>query len=400
MSLLGSRLARVKPSSTVILAQKARDRQAAGLPTIDLAEGEPDFDTPPHVIEATVAALGRGETRYTAVGGTPALKAAVRDKFERENGLSYAADQVMVSVGAKQVIFNAMTCGVDPGDEVIIPTPCWVSYPDVVTLCEGTPVLVPGRPDGGFKLHPDDLAAAITPATRWLILNSPCNPTGAVYHAEELAALTRVLVDHPRVGILADDIYEHLTYDGAVFATPAQVEPRLFERTLTVNGVSKAYAMTGWRIGYVGGPADLIAAMTTLQGQSTTNPSSVSQAAAVAALTGPQTLLADRRRILAARRDLTMDLAAGTDGLACGPPQGAFYVYLYCADLIGRHTPDGATLANDGDVAAYFMEAAGVALVPGAAFGLSPYVRLCFASPKKVLEAAFAQLRAAITALR
>lgn len=399
MSLVGSRIKRIQPSATVVVAQRARDLKAAGRDVIDLAEGEPDFDTPVPIVEAAIAAMRRGETRYTAVDGTPALKAAIAAKFARENGLAFAPDQISVGTGAKQVIYNALQVSVEAGDEVVIPTPSWVSYGDMVTLAGGAPVLVPCRAEERFLLRAKALERALTPATRWLILNSPNNPTGSVYRARDYAALAAVLRRWPRVGVLADDIYEHLLYTDEPFVTFAAAAPDLASRTLTVNGVSKAYAMTGWRIGYGGGPADLIRAMATLQGQSTTNPSAIGQAAALAALSGPQEVVRERAGIMRARRDRVVELIRGVNGLACAVPEGAFYVFVDCAPFIGRRSPAGGVIASDADLAAHLVEAAGVALVPGGAFGASPYLRLCYAHPVATLEDALARIARALAAL-
>jgi len=399
MSLVGSRIGRIKPSATVVVAQLARDLKAAGRDVIDLAEGEPDFDTPAPIIEAAIAAMRRGETRYTAVDGTPVLKAAIADKFRRENGLDVAPDQVSVGTGAKQVIYNALQVSVEPGDEVVIPTPSWVSYADMVTLAGGTPVLVPCRREDRFLLRPEALAGALSARSRWLILNSPNNPTGSVYGAADLAALAAVLGRWPRVGVLADDIYEHLIYCVEPFVTFAAAAPALAGRTLTVNGVSKAYAMTGWRIGYAAGPRDLIRAMAILQGQSTTNPSAISQAAALAALTGSQDVVRERRQIMRERRDRVVGLLRRINGLACAVPEGAFYLFAECGPFIGRRRPGGRVVESDADLAAYLVETAGVALVPGGAFGASPYLRLCYAHPVALLEDAMGRIARALAAL-
>ena len=394
-ALVGHRLDGIRPSATVVLAQLARQLVAEGRDVIDLVEGEADFATPSHIVEAACGAMRAGQTRYTAVGGTPALKAAIADKFRRDNGIDYRPEEIIAGTGAKQVIYNALMCSLDPGDEVVVPSPYWVSYPDIVRLCGGVPVIVDTRPEDGFKLQPAALAAALTPRTRWLILNSPGNPSGAVYAPDELVALLEPVAAHPAMGVLSDDIYEHTTYAPALFATPAAVMPALKDRVLTVNGVSKAYAMTGWRIGFAGGPAGLIAAMAVLQGQSTTNPSSVGQAAALAALTGPQQLLAERRDILRRRRDLLMALLDRIPGLHCPLPEGAFYLFVDAAGLIGRRRPGGDVLGGDVDIAGYFLEQAGVALVPGSSFGRDGYLRLCFARPEPVLTELAARLEAA-----
>ena len=345
MSFIAERLSRIKPSPTIAVTQKARDLKAEGRDVIGLGAGEPDFDTPAHIIEAAKAAMDRGETRYTAVAGTPELRQAICDKFKRENGLDYTPDQITVGCGGKQIIFNAFMATLDAGDEVIIPAPYWVSYPDIALLAEGKPVVVPCPVEGGFRMRPEDLERAITPKTKWLILNSPSNPSGAAYTEAETKALTDVLMKHPHVWVLTDDIYEHIVYDGFTFVTPAQVEPGLMERTLTLNGVSKAYCMTGWRVGYAGGPVDLIKAMNKVQSQSTTHTSSISQAGAVAALNGPIDFLARHTSIFEERRDLVVGMLNQAKGLSCPTPEGAFYVYPSCAGAIGRTTPEGKTIA-------------------------------------------------------
>jgi aspartate aminotransferase len=399
MSILASRLDRIKPSPTIAVTQKARELKAAGRDVIGLGAGEPDFDTPDNVKEAAIAAIRAGDTKYTAVDGTPALKQAIAAKFRRENGLEYTQDQITVGTGGKQVIYNAMMATLDPGNEVIIPAPYWVSYPDIVLLAEGKPVFVPCGPNNRFKLRPEDLAAAITPKTKWVILNSPSNPTGAAYSREELKALTDVLVRHPNVWVLTDDMYEHVLYDDFEFATPAQVEPRLYERTLTVNGVSKAYCMTGWRIGYAGGPAPLIKAIAKVQSQSTTNPSSISQAAAVAALNGPQDFIPQHNAVFKERRDLVVSMLNQAAGLHCHKPEGAFYVYPSCAGTIGRKTPQGKVIASDDDFVTYLLESEGVAAVQGSAFGLSPFFRISYATSTEALREACTRIQRACAAL-
>src|SRR5262250_1666022 len=339
MAFLADSLKRIKPSPTIAVTDKARALKAAGRDVIGLGAGEPDFDTPENIKSAAMAAIRRGETKYTDVDGTPALKQAICAKFKRENGLDYKPEQITVGTGGKQVLYNALMATVNPGDEVIIPAPYWVSYPDIVLLSEGTPVPVACPQNNRFKLRPEDLDAAITPKTKWLILNSPSNPTGAAYTAAELRALADVLLKHPQVWVLTDDMYEHLVYDGFKFATIAQVEPKLYDRTLTMNGVSKAYCMTGWRIGYGGGPRELIQAMATLQSQSTSNPSSVSQAAAIEGLSGPQDFIAEHNKSFKARRDMVVDMLNQAPGLHCHRPEGAFYVYPSCAGAIGKRTP-------------------------------------------------------------
>ena len=396
---LAARMGRFKPSASQAAAQQARDLAAAGRDIISLTAGEPDFPTPDHVKAAATAAMGREATKYTNRDGSPEMKAAVIEKFRRDNGLAYGPDQIIASAGTKQVIFNALMATVDSGDEVIIPAPHWLSYPDMVRLVGGEAVIVPCPAEGLFKLQPNDLEAAITPATRWLIFNAPGNPAGAVYSAAEIAALAAVLARHPHVGIISDDIYEHLRYDGQPFVTLAQFSDELYGRTLCVNGVSKAYAMTGWRLGYGAGPAGLIGAMANVQGQSTACPSSIGQAAAIAALTGGQELLAERAAIMQARRDLICRLLNDCPGLNCHPPGGAMYIFCSCAGLIGARTPDGGRIESDGDFTAYLLQAAGIAVVTGAAYGLSPYIRISFAMPEAGLAAAAARIHAACESL-
>ncbi|MGH1377208.1 MAG: aspartate transaminase [Alphaproteobacteria bacterium] len=399
MSIVANRLSRIKPSPTIAVTNKAKELKAAGRDVIGLGAGEPDFDTPDFVKEATYKAIEAGETKYTAVDGTPALKDAIIAKFKRDNGLDYARDQITVGTGGKQVLYNALMASVNPGDEVIIPAPYWVSYPDMVLLAEGTPVTVECSADNNFKLTASDLEAAITPKTKWLIFNSPSNPTGGAYTHDELKEITDVLLKHPHVYIMTDDMYEHLVYDGFEFCTPAQVEPKLYDRTLTCNGVSKSYAMTGWRIGYAGGPKDLIKAISKIQSQSTSNPSSVSQAAALAALEGDQSFLAERNEVFKERRNMVVDLLNEAEGLECLKPEGAFYVYPSCAGLIGKKTPDGKAIESDEDFVTYLLESEGVACVQGAAFGLSPYFRISYATSTENLTEACARIKRACAAL-
>ena len=399
MSALSARLSRIKPSPTIAVGEKARELKAAGHDVIGLGAGEPDFDTPDNIKEAAIAAIRSGDTKYTAVDGTAALKAAVVAKFKRDNGLDYTSEQVTVGTGGKQVLYNALQATVDPGDEVIIPAPYWVSYPDMVLLADGTPVFVSCGENHNFKLQPEDLAAAITPKTRWVILNSPSNPTGAAYSHDEMKALTDVLKAHEHVWVMTDDMYEHLVYDGFEFVTPAQVEPALMERTLTVNGVSKAYCMTGWRIGFAGGPQPLIKAMAKVQSQSTSNPSSVSQAAAVEALNGPQDYIAAHNEVFKERRDLVVKMLNDCEGLHCHRPEGAFYVFPSCAGTIGKTSPAGKVIGSDGDFVTYLLEEAGVAAVQGEAFGLSPYFRISYATSTEALEEACARIKTACAAL-
>jgi aspartate aminotransferase len=400
MAFLAQRLSRISPSPTLAVTAKVSELKAAGRQIIGLGAGEPDFDTPAHIQEAAIAAMRRGETRYTVVDGSPALKAAICAKFKRENDLDYKPNQISVGSGGKQVLFNALMATIDAGDEVVIPAPYWVTYPDIVSLCEGKPVIVNCPQNHGFKLLPEDLDAAITPRTKWLILNSPSNPTGAAYSAAELRALADVMLKHPHVWILTDDMYEHLVYDAFKFTTIAQIEPRLYERTLTLNGVSKAYCMTGWRIGYAGGPVPLIKAMSTLQSQSTSNPNSIAQAASVEALNGSQDFIARHNAVFKERRDLVVEMLNRVPGLHCPTPEGAFYVYPSCAGAIGRKTPQGKTIANDGDFVEYLLEAEGVAVVQGVAFGLSPHFRISYATSTADLTEACTRIGRACAALR
>jgi aspartate aminotransferase len=400
MTLIASRLSRIKPSPTLAVTAKAAELKAAGRDIIGLGAGEPDFDTPDNVKKAAIAAIERGETKYTAVAGTLALRKAISAKFKRENGVDYAPENITVGCGGKQVIYNALMATLNPGDEVVIPAPYWVSYPDMTLLAEGKPVFVPCREADGFKLAPAALEAAITPRTKWLILNSPSNPSGAAYTKEELRALAAVLAKHPQVYVMTDDIYEHLVYDGFVFTTFAQAAPEMYARTLTINGVAKAYAMTGWRVGYAGGPKAIIDAMNSIQSQSTTHTSSISQAAAVEALNGPQHFIAERNAIFRERRDMVVKLLNQIDGLSCRTPEGAFYVYPSCAGAIGKITPDGKRIGGDGDYVAYLLEAANVAAVQGEAFGLSPYFRISYATSTEALKEACARIKRATEALK
>lgn len=400
MSLIAERLSKIKPSPTIAASQRARELQAAGKDVIGLGAGEPDFDTPDNIKEAAIAAIRRGETKYTNPDGTPELKAAISAKFKRENGLDYAPEQVTVGGGGKQVIYNALMATLNAGDEVIIPAPYWVSYPDMTLLAQGEPVIVPCPQNNGFKLRPEDLEAAITPRTRWIILNSPSNPTGAGYTYDDMKAVTDVLLRHEHVWVLTDDMYEHLVYDDFTFVTPAQVEPALKDRTLTMNGVSKAYCMTGWRIGYAGGPVELIKAIAKIQSQSTSNPSSISQAAAVEALNGPQDFIPAHNEVFKKRRDMVVGMLNTCPGLQCPTPDGAFYVYPSCAGTIGKTTPDGKKIDSDGDFVTYLLESAGVATVLGEAFGLSPYFRISYATATEILEEACTRIKLACEALK
>jgi len=388
MAFLSDTLSRVKPSPTIAVTNKALELQAEGRDVIGLGAGEPDFDTPDSIKQAAKRAIDEGRTKYTAVDGIAELKQAICDKFARENGLTYTPAQITVGTGGKQILYNALMATLNPGDEVIIPAPYWVSYPDMVLLAGGTPVPVAAGIETGFKLTPAALEAAITPRTKWFIFNSPSNPTGAGYTRDELKALTDVLIRHPQVWVMSDDMYEHLVFGDFSFTTPAQVQPALFDRTLTVNGVSKAYAMTGWRIGYAGGPVDLIRAMRTIQSQSTSNPCSVSQYAALAALTGKQDFLAENRRIFERRRDLVVGLLNRAPGITCPLPEGAFYVYPEISGCIGKTSAGGAAITDDEAFATALLEETGVAVVFGAAFGLSPHFRVSYASADAVLEEA------------
>ena len=398
MDYLAKRLDLVKPSPTLAIGKLAAELRAAGQNIIGLANGEPDFDTPEHIRLAAKQAIDRGETRYTAVDGTPQLKQAIIDKFSRDNGIEYTDRQITVGTGGKQIVFNALLATLSAGDEVIIPAPYWVSYPDMVLLAEGKPVIV-ACPQS-FKLSASQLRAAITQRSKWVIINSPGNPSGACYSAKELRELADVLLEFPNVLVLTDDIYEHIRYGESPHATIAAVEPRLKERTLTVNGVSKAYAMTGWRIGFAGGPQALISAIATIQSQSTSNPCSVAQAAAVAALNGPHDFIAGWNAIFEARRDLCLAAFNATDGLCCTVPQGAFYLFPSCRALFGRQTPNGSVIENDRDVARFLLEEAKVAVVPGSAFGLDGFFRISFATSNERLAAAGAQIQKACARLR
>lgn len=393
MDLLSSRLSRIKPSPTIAMTGRAADLRAQGRDIIGLSAGEPDFDTPVHVREAAKAAIDAGHTRYTAVDGTPSLKRAICDKFARENGLDYTPSQITVGTGGKQILFNALMATLDDGDEVVIPAPYWVSYPDMVLLAGGTPVIVKCGQEQNFRLAAAALAAAITPRTKWLILNSPSNPSGAGYDRASMQALTDVLLRHPHVWILADDIYEHLVFDDFRFVTPAQVEPRLKDRVLTMNGVSKAYAMTGWRIGYGAASEPLIRAMAKLQSQSTSNPCSVSQYAAEAALTGPQDYVSESRAVFQRRRDLVVSGLNDCPGIDCPMPQGAFYVYPSIKGLVGKTSAGGIPIANDEAFANALLDEAGVAVVFGAAFGLSPHFRVSYAASDAQLTEAISRIR-------
>ncbi|MBT3791718.1 MAG: pyridoxal phosphate-dependent aminotransferase [Rhodospirillales bacterium] len=389
---LSEKLSAIKPSATMAVTALAAELKAEGRDIIGLGAGEPDFDTPENIKAAATAAMARGDTKYTKVDGTPELREAIVDKFKRENGLDYTADQVTVACGGKHIIFNTMMATLNAGDEVIIPAPYWVSYPDIVLFSGGTPVIIEAPLSQSFKITPEQLDRAITPKTKWVLLNSPSNPTGAAYSRDELKALADVLMQHPHVWIMTDDIYEHIIYDDFKFATIAEVEPNLMDRTLTMNGVSKAYAMTGWRIGYAAGAKELIKAMAKIQSQSTSSPCSISQAASVEALTGPQDFIPVRVAAFKERRDRVVDLLNTAPGITCSKPEGAFYVYPGCDGLIGKTTDAGKILENDGDVVTWLLETEGVAVVQGAAFGLSPCFRISYATSLEVLEDACSRI--------
>jgi len=394
MAFLAERIARIKPSATIAVSDKARALKAAGRNVIGLGAGEPDFDTPENIKEAAIKAIRDGKaSKYTAVDGIPELKAAIARKFKRENELTYKPSQIIVGTGGKQVLYNALVATINAGDEVIIPAPYWVSYPDMVLLAGGEPVAVATTMDSGFKLKPEALERAITPKTKWIIFNSPSNPTGAAYTRAELKAVTDVLLRHPHVHVMADDMYEHLVYDDFKFFSPAQLEPRLYERTLTVNGVSKAYCMTGWRIGYAGGPEPLIKAMAMIQSQSTSNPTAVAQWAAVEALDGPQDFIPKHNKIFKERRDLCVSMLNQASGIQCPKPEGAFYVYPSCAGTMGKTAPTGKTLATDEDFVTELLEAEGVAVVQGAPFGWSPAFRISYATATSALEEACTRIQ-------
>ena len=388
MAFIADALSRIKPSATIAVSQKARELKAAGRDIIGLGAGEPDMDTPDNIKQAAIDAIMRGETKYTPISGIPPLREAIAAKFKRENGLDYKASQTIVSTGGKHVLFNAFMSTLNAGDEVVIPTPYWVSYPEIVLLCGGTPVFAETTIETSFKLTPEALDKAITPKTKWFIFNSPSNPSGAAYSKDELKALTDVLVKHPHVWVLTDDMYEHLLYGDLEYFTPAQIEPQLYERTLTVNGVSKAYAMTGWRIGYAAGPDKLIKAMDMVQGQQTSGACSIAQWAAVEALNGTQAFIPERRKIFEGRRDLVVSMLNQAKGIQCPTPEGAFYVYPSCAGTIGKVAPSGKALKTDEDFVSELLEAEGVAVVHGSAFGLGPNFRISYATSTEALEEA------------
>jgi aspartate aminotransferase len=400
MGFLSDALSRIKPSATIVITQKARDLKAQGRDVISLSVGEPDFDTPDHIKEAAMAAIRRGETKYPPVSGIVPLREAIAAKFKRENGLDYKPTQTIVGTGGKQVIYNAMLATLNPGDEVVIPAPYWVSYPEMVGLCGGTPVIVNTEMAHNFKLQPGPLERAITPKTKWIILNSPSNPTGGAYTRAEMKAIADVLMRHPHVWVLTDDMYEHLTYGDFEFVTPAQVEPGLYERTLTMNGVSKAYAMTGWRIGYAAGPEKLIKAMDFVQGQQTSGATTIAQWAAVEALNGPQDHLKVFKAAFEERRDLVVSMLNQAKGLKCPTPEGAFYVYPSCKEAIGRKAPSGKVIETDEDFVSELLESEGVAAVHGSAFGLGPNFRISYATSNQLLEEACNRIQRFCGALR
>jgi aspartate aminotransferase len=400
MSLISSALNRISPSPTLAMTSRVLELTAKGVDVIGLSAGEPDFPTPDHVKQAAIDAINANQTKYTNVDGTAALKAAIAAKFKRDNGLTYEASQISVNVGGKHTLFNALVATVEAGDEVIIPAPYWVSYPDIVQYAGGTPVFIRAGADQLYKITPEQVEAAITPQTKWILLNSPSNPSGAAYSADELKAIAEVLRRHPHVWIMADDMYEHIVYDGFKFATIAEVAPDLYERTLTINGCSKAYSMTGWRIGFAGGPTPIIKAMAKLQSQSTSNPCSIAQAAAVAALNGSQEHLKDRNIAFQKRRDLVVSMLNQVNGIHCPRPEGAFYVYPDVSGLIGKATPAGKTIETDADLIDYFLDDARVAAVHGGAFGLEPAFRVSYATSEEILTKACERIQAAAAALR
>jgi len=400
MAFLADALSRVKPSATIAVTQKARDLKAAGRDVISLGAGEPDFDTPKNIKDAAIDAIRRGETKYPPVAGIAPLREAIAQKFKRENGLDYRPSQTIVATGGKQILYNAFVATLNPGDEVIVPAPYWVSYPEMVALNGGTPVIVDTRIEHGFKLRAEDLEAAITPRTKWVLLNSPSNPSGAAYSRAEIKALTDVLLRHEHVWVLTDDMYEHLVFGGFEFTTPAQVEPALYDRTLTMNGVSKAYCMTGWRIGYAAGPDKLIRAMEMVQGQQTSGACSIAQWAALEALAGPQDFLTGFREAFERRRDLVVSMLNQARGLSCPTPEGAFYVYPSCAGALGRTTASGKTIETDEDFVSELLEAEGVAVVHGSAFGLGPNFRISYAAADETLEEACRRIQRFCAELR
>ena len=392
-SLIAERMALIKPSPTMAVTKLAAEMKAAGKDVIGLGAGEPDFDTPDHIKNAAITAIKNGETKYTAVDGTPALKKAIVNKFSRDNNIEYNMDEIIVSVGGKQVLYNALMSSINPGDEVIIPSPYWVSYPDMVALAGGIPIIVEGKESNNFKVIPDDIKNKISDKTKWIIINSPSNPTGSSYTKSELEDLGNLLLNHENIFIMSDDIYEKIIYDDFKFYSLAEVVPALKDRILTVNGVSKAYAMTGWRIGYAGGPKELISSMAKLQSQSTSNPSSISQAAALAALEGPEEFLSERNDKFRIRRDMVVDMLNNCNGLSCLKPSGAFYVYPSCSGVIGKALTSGKVIENSIDFSSYLLESEGVAVVPGSAFGADPFFRISYATSDSILEEACKRIK-------
>lgn len=399
MAFIADRLSRIKPSPTIAVSTKAAELKSAGADVIGLGAGEPDFDTPEHIKQAATAAMAAGKTKYAPVAGIPELRRAICDKFKRDNGLTYTPDQITVNCGGKQSIYNALMASLNPGDEVIIPAPYWVSYPDITLLAEGEPVIVNCPENANFKMTPAALEAAITPKTKWLILNSPSNPTGAAYTRADMVALGEVLKKQPHVWVMTDDIYEFIVYDDFEFTTFAQAVPEMYDRTLTLNGLSKAYCMTGWRVGYAAGPVDIIKAMNKIQSQSTTGTSTISQWASVAALDGDHSFIPEHNKVFKDRRDLVVSMLNQATGLTCATPEGAFYVYPSCAGAMGKTTPEGKVLKTDEDFVTYLLETEGVAAVHGEAFGLSPHFRISYATSTDLLEDACQRIQRACAAL-
>tara|TARA_Y100001935_G_scaffold72036_1_gene60151 strand:+ start:13406 stop:14620 length:1215 start_codon:yes stop_codon:yes gene_type:complete len=394
-TLIAERMSLIKPSPTMAVTKMAAELKAAGQDIIGLGAGEPDFDTPDHIKNAAIEAIKNGETKYTAVDGTPALKKAIAKKFYKDNSIKYNIDEIIVSVGGKQVLYNALMSSINPGDEVIIPSPFWVSYPDMVSLAGGVPIIVEGKEKNNFKIQPDDIRDKISTKTKWIIINSPSNPTGSSYSADELRVIGHLLLEHENIFVMSDDIYEKIIYDDFKFFSLAEVVPELKDRILTVNGVSKAYAMTGWRIGYAGGPKHLITAMSKLQSQSTSNPSSISQAAALAALEGPEEFLLERNERFKTRRNMVVKMLNECNGLSCIKPSGAFYVYPSCSGIIGKSSKEGKLIENSIDFSAYLLESVGVAVVPGSAFGADPFFRISYATSDSILEEACNRIKKA-----
>jgi len=394
-TLIAERMSLIKPSPTMAVTKMAAEMKAAGQDIIGLGAGEPDFDTPDHIKNAAIEAIKNGETKYTAVDGTPALKKAIAKKFYKDNSIKYNIDEIIVSVGGKQVLYNALMSSINPGDEVIIPSPFWVSYPDMVSLAGGVPIIVEGKEKNNFKIQPEDIRDKISTKTKWIIINSPSNPTGSSYSKEELRDIGNLLLEYENIFVMSDDIYEKIIYDDFKFFSLAEVVPELKDRILTVNGVSKAYAMTGWRIGYAGGPKHLITAMSKLQSQSTSNPSSISQAAALAALEGPEEFLLERNEKFKTRRDMVVKMINECNGLSCIKPSGAFYVYPSCSGIIGKSSKEGKLIENSIDFSAYLLESVGVAVVPGSAFGADPFFRISYATSDSILEEACNRIKKA-----